>query len=134
GMLTGPFAQASQTPLTSSRPLREWTIRRQSTFSGSPLTCSSMLVPHEVAVRVAVAATFVAGSAPLRVSTAGCGPAAPDESQSPPPVAAARHAAAAAAQRSLVPRCARARPGGLDCVSGLGWVNGLGWVAGLDGL
>ena len=40
-MVTGPFAQASQTPLTSDvGRSAERTTRRHSTFSGSPLTCN----------------------------------------------------------------------------------------------
>jgi hypothetical protein len=67
GMLTGPFSHASQAPLTSERPFSERTTKRHSTFSGSPLTCSWMLLPHDVAVRVAVAVTCVAEFVPVNV-------------------------------------------------------------------
>src|SRR5689334_7784303 len=46
GMLTGPSLQASQTPVTSVAPVRERTIRRHGTLSGSPRTRSWILVPH----------------------------------------------------------------------------------------
>ncbi|HEY2264015.1 MAG TPA: hypothetical protein VGI96_15435 [Streptosporangiaceae bacterium] len=127
GMLTGPFAHASQTPLTSVRPLRERTIRRHSTFSGSPRTCSWMLVPHDIAVRAAVALTCVAASAPLTFSAVAAGPAAPEENRNPPPAPTARQAAAAA-QPALVPRRTRARLGGR---AGLGAPARFGrWLAG----
>ena len=74
GTLIGPSLQASQTPATSVTPVLEWTIRRHGTLSGSPRRRSRMLVPHEVAVRAAVALTRMAGFAPESVTVAGRGP------------------------------------------------------------
>ena len=113
GMLSVPFAQASQAPLTSVRPAAERTTRRHSTFSGSPLTCSWMLEPHDVAVTVAVALTCVAESVPANVTAAAGRPPEPDESHTPPATPpAARHAAAAPARCRLPRPRAGARLGG----------------------
>src|SRR5262252_5559633 len=71
GTLTGPSPQASQTPLTSVAPVRDRTIRRHGTLSGSPRRRSWMLVPHEVAVRAAVALRCMAGFTPDSVMAAG---------------------------------------------------------------
>src|SRR5215469_12914530 len=49
GTLIGPSRHASHTPPTSVAPVREWTIRRHTTFLGTPLSRNSMLVPQEVA-------------------------------------------------------------------------------------
>src|SRR5215469_8130162 len=75
GTLIGPSRQASQTPLISVAPDRERTMRRHCTFTGRPLSLSSMLVPQDVPVRAAVAATCVAPFAPWR-TMAAVGPAA----------------------------------------------------------
>src|SRR6185437_7521689 len=64
GMLSGPASQTSQAPLTSVRPPWERMTRRHCTYSGTPRICNWMLVPHDVAVRVAIALTCVAGSMP----------------------------------------------------------------------
>src|SRR5690349_9101628 len=100
GTLIGPSLQASQTPETSAAPAREWTIRRHRTLSGSPRRLSWMLVPHEVAVRAAVALTRMAGFAPDSVTVAGRGAVPVGASQNPPaapaPATAATDAARAA--------------------------------------
>src|SRR5215470_12556032 len=100
GTLIGPSLQASQTPVTSVAPVREWTIRRHGTLSGSPRRLSWMLVPHDVAVSAAVALTCMAGFAPDSVTVAGrrAVPAPVGASQNPPavPATAATDAATAA--------------------------------------
>src|SRR6516162_2601632 len=70
-----------------------------------------MLVPHDVAVRVAVALTWVAGLALARVRAAACCPSLPDESKNPAVTAAAARHAAALAARNRVPPCRSARAG-----------------------
>ena len=57
GTVIGPLLQASQTPVTSVPPEREWTIRRHGTLSGRPSATSWMLVPQEVPVSVTVTCT-----------------------------------------------------------------------------
>src|SRR5215831_1331748 len=100
GTLIGPLLQASQTPETSVAPVLEWTIRRHLTLRGSPRSLSWMLVPHEVAVRAAVALTRMAGFAPDSVTVAGreAVPVPVSASQNPPtaPATAATDAATAA--------------------------------------
>src|SRR5215469_7939712 len=124
GTLIGPSLQASQTPLTSVAPVLEWTIRRHGTLSGSPRRWSWMLVPHEVAVRAAVALTRMAGFAPDSVTVAGRGavPVPVPASQNPPaaPATAAADAATAATRhrrpgRAPVPAGAGAATGHLCC-------------------
>jgi hypothetical protein len=114
GTLIGPLCQASQTPDISVAPARERTTRRHGTLSGSPLRRNWMLVPHDVAVRAAVAVTCVAGFAAERVMVTGGWPASLGASQSPPaaPAKAATHAATAATRHDRPGRVAGfARPG-----------------------
>src|SRR5215472_2919027 len=101
GTVIGPVRQASQTPVTSVAPVREWTIRRHGTLSGSPLTRSWMLVPQDVAVRAAVTIMCRAGFAPESVTVADRWLAARGASQNPPaaPAMAATDAAMAAARQ-----------------------------------
>src|SRR5690349_11173475 len=122
GTVIGPSRQAAQTPVISVAPARERAIRRHGTLSGAPRSRSWMPVPHEVAVRTAVALTWVAGFVADRVTVAGRGAAPGAVSQVPPavPAAAATHAAAAIARHRRAGRlCAPAgagrpavRPGG----------------------
>src|SRR5262249_17134710 len=84
GTLIGPSLQASQTPRTSVAPVREWTIRRQGPLSGGPGGLGWMLVPHEVAVRAAVALTCMPGFAPESVTVAARWAAPVGASQNPP--------------------------------------------------
>jgi len=73
GTVTGPGLQASHTPATSLWPDRERTTSQHWTLSGSPLTRSRMLVPHEVAVSAATARTWAAGLAPDTVMAGAAG-------------------------------------------------------------
>src|SRR5215472_3203630 len=108
GTLIGPSRHASHTPPTSVAPVREWTIRRHTTFLGTPLSRNSMLVPHEVAVSLAVALTCVARSEPVSTMPAAVGcwvPAGASQSPVRRPAAAAQ--AAAAVQRHCPPEARR---------------------------
>src|SRR5215475_564659 len=77
GTVTGPGLQASHTPATSLLPARERTTSQHWTLSGTPLTRSRMLVPHEVAVSAATARTCAAGLAPDTVMAGPDGRPAP---------------------------------------------------------
>src|SRR5215472_19199647 len=96
GTLIGPSRQASHIPPTSVAPARERTMRRHTTFLGSPLSRNSMLVPHVVAVSLAVALTCVARSEPVSTMPAAVGcwvPAVASQSPVRRPAAAAQAAA-----------------------------------------
>jgi hypothetical protein len=64
GTVIGPSRQASHRPVVSVPPASDLTTSRQRTFSGTPRTVSRMLVPHDVATKVAVACTCEARLAP----------------------------------------------------------------------
>src|SRR6266446_4199566 len=110
GTVIEPSRQASHTPAVSAAPVRDRTTSRQRTFNGTPRIVSRILVPHDAAVRAAVACTWVARFTPANV-TGGCPPGSwRPVAPTTTPTAAATHAARPVALPATLARAAR--PGG----------------------